>query len=136
MDGNRHTRFYGPLIATAGLVALSAAPLPAHGANALTGEAIGVPPAHWSSDFSFGVRWSAPVRDLPREAFTKPHQVIHRSPDNGRGTRWHIRIRPGWSADAVIEIQASPTCNPGRTVCGAKGETLRESIRVQIPARP
>ena len=136
MDGNAQARFSGPLIAAATLIALSAAPLPAPGANALTGEAIGVPPAHWSRDFSFGVRWSAPVRDLPREAFTYPHEIIGTHPDNSRGTRWHIRIRPGWSADAVIEIKASSTCIIGRTVCGARGETLHEPLRVRVPARP
>ena len=102
----------------------------------LRGAPVGVPLAHWSNDFSYGVRWSAPVRDLPREAFTHPHEVLSTNPDNGRGTRWHIRIHPGWSADAVIEIKASSTCIPGRTVCGFQGESLGVPVRIHVPARP
>ena len=37
-----------------------------------------------------------------------------------RSARTHGPIRPGWSADAVIEIKASSTCITGRTVCGRR----------------
>ena len=107
----------------------------------MRGKAVGVPPAHWSDPFSFGVVFSVPVRAIPDEAIDATARVVAVTVDNGKGTRWRFRIEPGWSADACIRIGAArpsgeaAVCGTG-TVCGTGGQPLDAPVVVRVPARP
>jgi len=101
----------------------------------LTGKPVGVPPAHWSDDFSFGIEFSAGVASVPADAFI-PALVIRVEPDNGSGTRWRVRVRAPWSADVTLDLLAADHCVSGQTVCGTKGQPLSRGIRIRVPARP
>ena len=116
----------------AGLVASGAGGEP----DAMTARAVGVPPAHWSEDFSFGIEFSRPVARLPPGAFYPNAAVIGTAPDNSAGTRWRVRVRAPWSADVRLVLPGAPRCVPGRTACGQGGDPLAEGFEVRIPARP
>lgn len=103
---------------------------------ALSAVAVGVPPAHWSEEFSFGIEFSAPVTAIPESAFISGSQIVLIAPDNSRQTRWHVRVKPGWSADANITLSASSECIPGESVCATNGAALSTPVVVRVPARP
>ena len=111
----------------------------AQGANTfrLTACLTGVPPAHWSDAFSIGIEFSAPVEELKLETFTTESATIIGSwPDNGSNTRWRVRIRPGWSADAGITLQRTIACVNVADVCSSAGAPLSHPVRLRVPARP
>lgn len=123
------------------LVLIGCATGPTHAHEAMKGQPIGVPLAHWSEDFSFGIRFSAPVAAIAREALHPPEAILDATPDNAEGTRWRFRIRPAWSADARIRVGVNhrpgfaPTCTSDN-VCGEAGEPLAAAVIVNVPARP
>ena len=114
---------------------------PADARKAMNGQPIGVPLAHWSEDFSFGIQFSAPVATIGEEALHPAYAILDAQPDNSEGTRWRFRVRPAWSADARIRVGVdhspgfAPACTPSN-VCGAAGEPLGAAVIVNVPSRP
>ena len=62
------------------LVLIGCATGPTHAHEAMKGQPIGVPLAHWSEDFSFGIRFSAPVAAIAREALHPPEAILDATP--------------------------------------------------------
>ena len=106
----------------------------------VTGRPVGLPMAHWSDDFSFGIQFSAPVSEIRADAI-HPADAVVAYPDNSSGTRWRFRATPAWSADMRIRIGVNPDpatgpeCTGGN-VCSQSGSPLEAAVVINVPARP
>ena len=96
--------------------------------------ATGVPPAHWSEEFSFGIEFTKPVRTIGEAAY-QGGGVVGVQMDRSDGRRWHVRMRPGWSADSEFFLLGGDSCADG-VACSVDGMPLARGVAVRIPARP
>lgn len=64
--------------------------------SALEACATGVPPAHWSEEFSFGIEFTKPVRAIDEAAY-QGGVVVGVHMDRSDGRRW--RVRMAWLVD-------------------------------------
>ena len=96
--------------------------------------ATGVPPAHWSEEFSFGIEFTKPVRTIGETAY-QGAVVVDVQMDRSDGRRWRVRVRPGWSADSAFSLLGGGSCADG-VVCSDDGAPLSRGVVVRIPARP
>ena len=86
------------------LVLIAGATGPTHARDTMKGQPVGVPLAHWSEGFSFAIQFSAPVAAIAGQPPHPPEAIVKAVPDNSEGTRWRLRVRPSWSADARIRV--------------------------------
>ena len=50
-------------------------------------------------------------------------------------SRWRVRMRPGWSADAEFFLLGGASCADG-VACSVDGMPLTRGVAVRVPARP